>query len=1562
MVLGDQTMSNTDLYVRDLSNEEIGDKAIRNPSGDLTPQEKLNFRAAIDAEGGTGSTIAPQTIRDIISAMLLGGTNTGVTLTYNQAAGTMDIVVTGSGGNGQPDTTRSDREIRDVAAALITGGADSGIRYTYDAQEGTISATVTATGGGDIMARTDRQIRDVAAAMMTSGADSGISFIYNAAAGSVTATVTGGGGGGGTGDGVVTFNLVEQHSQLVGATSGLFADTGFNIPADDDKVYVLAIRGEERGTTPQFWTREQFGLEVSADRLRNLPVRVVGGAYSPHATDIAGRNNQLRFFGESKFTETVTESTGQREVDGSQAEYYLARTAGNDLLIAHIGLQSIPTTRLVIYEQTGTVSVPANTMRSDADIRNVAAAMLVGGTDTGISYNYDATSGTISATVTGGMTQASQQAIQDAIAALPADAANKFQVKYVQTAEQAAIDAGTVNLMASRMNMTHNLIGIAGNEFRIEVLPDNTRFSTDLDAISPFMTDWDGFIDILATGAGPQSYLSVIQRVTHFVGETFEFANERELHERMLATFDIGIPLSGFNSATPLSQGVIDRFAMLSNNAKTMAFKLELIFRLFSDAARTQAKNFNLLTSFNVSFNQAGLLYHQASKKIGPKGEKGDQGDSGTDAEARTPAKIGSDAFKNPPDDLDDTEKEAVRSAINAARAGEGGGGETYTLPAALTQFETNIRTTDLTQSLGPNVRVNPGNVAQARNVFLSNRQALAVVVGIGTGIGVQQTLEFKNQAVTFSELAGGILTLNVLWQATSFSSPGLEIVSYTLDYGDGVAFTFPVPANLRDATGQPGDGATISIPIRNVDYSAKINTQCTVRLAYIPRSASFNGSFTINSVTRTLDGPLRLPVRQVATEEANIAKAAVNTRIDGLGDEFNAVEGQFTALTPQLNKLIDVPVFSPVTGAYFYESGSATDFRSDLTMMIAVNPENPQYTATEDERLYVAVPQTSSGPFFLRNISTGMDMALDNAGSSFTTNGTSYFVYQMGFQDSDDVFEVEDRTVTKEPEFAVQIAALTAKVAMLEAQNGHLFDISAALLNVLRNEVTVTVQDNVTREASDYNKMLGTPNTDESVSYQQGTQASNISDAFNMRASGNAYHRRKLAYLPSASMLMAAQNILAAMVGGTTTILMSTDGHNYLGKKFIPAVPQGSQTVTHYPSPSNSYGGPDKYHRLPASVLGPDGLPIEEASEKFFTLNLPTVSKTLTIRSRGYGNNGIFGAATNTLDGVGGSADVSTTIQISTGAETVQLLIEWYAATRRVRASITERVSGEATVRYVEVNLSWTKAITIPATPATVRNVNLGAANDNETLVVAISAASDGNLLLTTSSEHLNTGYSFTALFGGTEAGTLQATGNDSQIFDFRGFDPSEALIAALVDRAGLPGYGLFDDIVDHNTIVAFDTQLKALNASGTLVGIGEGSGSDGGDSGGGGTPSAGGAAFTTVYNSKITLSSSTWRDTGWDIPTSGDKAYFFAIKGFPGSSSDMGYFPFPGLVSGSVLRATGTIAIGSSSNPANGAFVDFEGRVGDAKLARHPTLPNRLIMSGPRSGETTLIIYEIG
>ena len=224
-----------------------------------------------------------------------------------------------------------------------------------------------------------------------------------------------------------------------------------------------------------------------------------------------------------------------------------------------------------------------------------------------------------------------EASIQAAIAALPAANANKFQQKFVQGANQAEVDARQVaTVMHPDMNLVHNAVTEAtGNELVIQVTPENTRLSTRLEAGSPFLTDWEGFIKTSRTDSSKIGFLKIIQRVTHFAGETYQFVSERELNEQAWITWGMTLPLSGFNSATILRQETIERFRRLSNNNPSFAFKLELVFQLFGEEDHSTPRDFSDLKLFSISFSEAGVLYHQANKSIGPKGDKGDKGDDG---------------------------------------------------------------------------------------------------------------------------------------------------------------------------------------------------------------------------------------------------------------------------------------------------------------------------------------------------------------------------------------------------------------------------------------------------------------------------------------------------------------------------------------------------------------------------------------------------------------------------------------------------------------------------------------------------------------------------------------------------------------------------------------------------------------------------------------------------------------------------------------------------------------------------------------------------------------------
>ncbi len=65
------------------------------------------------------SFISGEYVADTVGAMVTGNTETGITVTYQDADNTLDFVL-------------SDEYIQDVAGAMVTGGTESGISVTYD--------------------------------------------------------------------------------------------------------------------------------------------------------------------------------------------------------------------------------------------------------------------------------------------------------------------------------------------------------------------------------------------------------------------------------------------------------------------------------------------------------------------------------------------------------------------------------------------------------------------------------------------------------------------------------------------------------------------------------------------------------------------------------------------------------------------------------------------------------------------------------------------------------------------------------------------------------------------------------------------------------------------------------------------------------------------------------------------------------------------------------------------------------------------------------------------------------------------------------------------------------------------------------------------------------------------------------------------------------------------------------------------------------------------------------------------------------------------------------------
>lgn len=124
------------------------------------------------------SALLNERVDDRVAALLQAGS--GITLTYDDAAGTLTIATSGGG--------ISNEVIDDRVGALLKAGTGISIYYDDGMGEILISSTVSGGGGG----LTTEDVDDRVASLLQAG--SGITLTYDDAAGTLTIASSGGGG------------------------------------------------------------------------------------------------------------------------------------------------------------------------------------------------------------------------------------------------------------------------------------------------------------------------------------------------------------------------------------------------------------------------------------------------------------------------------------------------------------------------------------------------------------------------------------------------------------------------------------------------------------------------------------------------------------------------------------------------------------------------------------------------------------------------------------------------------------------------------------------------------------------------------------------------------------------------------------------------------------------------------------------------------------------------------------------------------------------------------------------------------------------------------------------------------------------------------------------------------------------------------------------------------------------------------------------------------------------------------------------------------------------------
>ena len=89
-----------------------------------------------DLTAGGGSSLTTEQVQDIVGAMFTGNTETGITVTYQDGDGTIDLAT---------DVTANltNEQVQDIVGAMFTGNTETGITATYEDGDGTIDLVVS---------------------------------------------------------------------------------------------------------------------------------------------------------------------------------------------------------------------------------------------------------------------------------------------------------------------------------------------------------------------------------------------------------------------------------------------------------------------------------------------------------------------------------------------------------------------------------------------------------------------------------------------------------------------------------------------------------------------------------------------------------------------------------------------------------------------------------------------------------------------------------------------------------------------------------------------------------------------------------------------------------------------------------------------------------------------------------------------------------------------------------------------------------------------------------------------------------------------------------------------------------------------------------------------------------------------------------------------------------------------------------------------------------------------------------------------------------------------------
>jgi hypothetical protein len=414
VALGTDTTGN---FMRDLTAGEgidISHTASEGSTATISAELATETNAGVATFDGTDFTVSSgdvtvnaERIQDIAGAMFTGNTESGITVTYDDSDGTIDLTTSISGfdtdnlSEGSSNLYHTTERVQDVVGGMVSSNTESGITVTYDDSDGTLDFTVGTlnqnTTGSAATLTTPRTIhgvtfdgsanidlsevvQDTVGAMFGSNTESGIAVTYEDSDGTIDLAVSG--------TSSIISDFTEAVEDVVGGMVTTNTESGIAVTYDDSDGTLdfnvsdptLSYTGDVTGSgtmtnlgntsialTIQSGSVDNAMLagSIANDKLANSTITVSDGS-STTATALGGT---ITFSGTSNEVE-VGESSGTVTM-GLPSDV----TVSNDLTVSGNLVVSGTTT------QTGAIV-------SDSNFTGLTAANTGNATDFGFFGKY----------------------------------------------------------------------------------------------------------------------------------------------------------------------------------------------------------------------------------------------------------------------------------------------------------------------------------------------------------------------------------------------------------------------------------------------------------------------------------------------------------------------------------------------------------------------------------------------------------------------------------------------------------------------------------------------------------------------------------------------------------------------------------------------------------------------------------------------------------------------------------------------------------------------------------------------------------------------------------------------------------------------------------------------------------------------------------------------------------------------------------------------------------------------------------------------------------------------